>query len=139
MKILQIALITVLNLVFFTKCAVAQNTPLACLVEEASGLFWESGRWTQRLVTPSKSKFILVLTSDGLSKESVSSAFNIDYPNLISCRNMNSMFSCSSLAGAHLYFDLATRKGGMSKMFGSTVIGNERDSVSVQVFSCSPF
>ena len=137
MKKLQITLMIVLSSVFFTNGATAQNKPLACQVDEAAGLDWENGRWvTQKFVT---SKFILVQAGNNLTNESVAKVLKNPFPKQITCRYSAPEFTCFDHAGQTLYFNPIALKGGISKLFGSTGVGAERDSVAVQVFSCTPF
>lgn len=144
MRGLQIALLIVCSSVFFTNGAIAQNKPLACQVDEAGGLDWERGRWVLKKFV--LKKFILVQSGLTLTTESVASAFNEKpenrYPDQMSCKT-DSLFnniSCSdTVGGRSLYFDPQTRKGGIGKLFGATETGASRDSVSIEVFSCTPF
>ena len=122
-----------------TKTASAQNKPLACQVEEAAGLDWENGRWiSTKFLT---SKFILVLTGNDLTNESVSKALNHKIPDSrqITCRYSRPEITCFDHAGQTLYFNPIALKGGISKLYGSTEVGTRRDSIAVQVFSCTPF
>ena len=139
MRKLQITLMIVLSSIFLTNGAKAQNKPLACQVDEAAGLNWEKGRWTNRSFDPKPSKFILVQTENTLTVESVAKVFNNTPVNFVSCRYYSPETACFGVAGFGLYFNSKVLKGGISKMFGSTQDGTERDSLIVQPFSCTPF
>ncbi len=138
MKKIPLALLIFLCSVFFTNGAVAQNKPLACQVEEAAGLDWENGRWvTTKFVT---SKFILVQAGNNLTNESIAKVLNNPDPKQITCRYSAPEFTCFDHAGQTLYFNPISLKGGKSRLFGSTQVGtNRRDSVAVEIFSCTAF
>lgn len=138
MKKIPVALLILLYSVFFTDGAIAQNKPLACQTDAVGGLQWENGQWVVSTYVPKK--FILVQTKDGLSKDSVAKAFSIgNAPELVSCIN-NGSITCYDLLGDHLLFDLKTLRGGIASLFGSISTNTTRkDSVTVQMFSCTPF
>ena len=138
MRKLQITLMIVLSSFFFTNGAIAQNKPLACQEDASAGLKWENGRWTTKTFT-SENKFILVQTKDGLTAESVAKAIGNEFANQVSCRNDPIHINCRDLTGGNLYFEPRTLKGGISQLLGSASNGTRRDTVSVQVFSCTPF
>ena len=136
MKKLQITLMIVLSSVFFTNGATAQNKPLACQTEAAAGLAWESGRWvTKSFVTV---KFILVQTGKTLTTDSIAKALNSP-ASQITCRNINPQIECTDLSGGSLFFNPPTLNGGISQLLGSTISSAVRDTVTVQIFSCTPF
>ena len=122
---------------FFTNGAIAQNKPLACLTDAAGGLEWINGKWE---VTPYKEqKFILVQTKENLTNHSVAEVFGIgEYSELVSCRK-NETITCSTSIGSHLLFDPKTLKGGIAHLIGSISKNTKKDSVAVQVFSCTAF
>ena len=137
MKKLPTQLLIVLSSVLFSSGIQAQNKPLACQVEESVGLKWEDGRWVSKKFV--LNKFILVQTGDTLTQESASKA--LGGANVF-CKylNINSTITCLDQSGGSLYFNFKTLKGGVSQLIGSTM--NEavkRDSVTVEVFTCSPF
>lgn len=138
MKKIPVTLLILLCSVFFTNGAIAQNKPLACQTDAVGGLQWENGQWVVSKYVPRK--FILVQTKDGLSKESVAKAFSIgDAPELVSCIN-NANITCYDLLGDHLLFDLKTLRGGISSLYGSiSTSTTTKDSVTVQMFSCTAF
>jgi hypothetical protein len=138
MKTLPIMLLILASSLLSTKTASAQNKPLACQVEEAAGLDWENGRWvTTKFVT---SKFILVQAGNNLTNESIAKVLNNPDPKQITCRYSAPEFTCFDHAGQTLYFNPIALKGGKSRLFGSTEIGTKkRDSVAVEIFSCTPF
>ena len=136
MKKTQITLMIVLSSIFITNGAIAQNKPLACQGDAGAGLLWENGRWVTKSFKTDK--FILVQTNSGLTLESVAKAIASD-SELVSCRNFGVRISCVDPVGHSLFFDPRTLQGGISQMFGSISSGTKRDTVSVQVFSCTPF
>jgi len=143
MKKLQIALLIVLSSAFVTNGAIAQNKPLACQNDEVAGLDWESGRWVVKRFF--LKKFILVQAGQTLTTASVATALvpkpENQFPDQITCNTAphGRHISCTDSVGRSLYFDLKTLKGGIAKVFGATQTDAERDSVSVEVFSCTPF
>ena len=137
MKKLQITLMIMLGSFFFTNGAVAQNKPLACQVDEAAGLDWANGRWSSTLFKTQK--FILVQAGNTLTTESVAKVINNKLPNTISCRYNAPEITCLDPAGRMLYFNPQVLRGGTSRLFGSTMDGANRDSVVVEIFSCTPF
>ena len=137
MRKLPTKLFIVLSSILFSTGIQAQNKPLACQVEEAAGLKWEGGRWVSKKFV--LKKFILVQTGDTLTQESASNA--LEGANVF-CKSINiiSSITCFDQSGGSLYFNVKTLKGGVSQLTGSTM--NEavyRDSVTVEVFSCTPF
>jgi len=117
----------------------AQNKPLACQEDASAGLKWENGRWTTKTFI-SENKFILVQRKGGLTADSVAKALSMDFPDQVSCiNNLPSNISCQDVTGGNLYFDPRTLKGGISQILGSASNGTRRDTVTVQVFSCTPF
>jgi hypothetical protein len=137
MKTALMTLITVAISFLSTNTALAQNKPLACQEEAVAGLKWENGKWETRTFF-SDGKFILVQTKDGLTADSVAKAVNAS-PNRISCKNDGIQIGCQDLSGGNLYFDPTTLKGGISQLLGATTTGTRRDTVTVTVFSCTPF
>lgn len=113
----------------------AQNNSLACQDDAATGFLWENGRWVTKSFK--KIKFILIQTNSGLTIESVAKAMDSDSKQ-VSCRKFGIPISCTDETGSSLFFDPRTLKGGVSHLFGSTNSGIKRDSVEVQVFSCTP-
>jgi hypothetical protein len=137
MSKLQITLMIVFSSSFFTNGAMAQNNPLACQVEEAAGLEWENGRWVQTKFV--LNKFILVQAGKTLTTESVAKVLSNPYPTQITCKYSAPEITCFDNSGRTLYFNLQALKGGTSRLFGSTSGKSTRDSVAVEVFSCTPF
>ena len=136
MRKLKISWLILLFSMFFTNGAVAQNKPLACQGDAGAGLLWENGRWVTKSFKTDK--FILVQTNSGLTLESVAKAIESDSTQ-VSCKNVGHRISCGDLTGHSLIFDSRTLQGGFSQMFGSTTTGAKRDTVTVEVFSCTPF
>jgi hypothetical protein len=138
MRKLRITLMTVLGSILITNGAVAQNKPLACQVEASAGLTWENGRWLTKSFQ--LSRFILVQTRNTLTIDSVAKAIQAR-PINVSCRNISTTenIECTDASGGSLYIDLKTFKGGVSQLHGSTDTETARDTVSVQVFSCTAF
>jgi hypothetical protein len=136
MSKLQIPLLVALCSICFAGKVIAQNQPLACQGEAAAGLKWENGRWATK--TFNQDKFILVQAGNTLTTDSVAKAL-IAYPGQVSCRNVNQRTVCSDTSGGSLFFDPRTLTGGISQLLGGTNLGDKRDTVSVQIFSCTPF
>lgn len=136
MKKIPVSLLILLCSLFFTSGATAQNKPLACQGDAAAGLLWENGRWVTKSFKTDK--FILVQTNSGLTLESVAKAIASD-SELVSCRKFGARISCVDPIGHSLFFDPRTLRGGVSQMFGSMDSDIKRDTVSVQVFSCTQF
>ena len=135
-----IALLTVLSSVFFSVSAIAQNKPFACQSDAVGGLRWETREW--KVSSFQAERFILVQTSDGLTKESVGKALKNMPASQIECRNAyQGRISCSDLLGDSLFFDPTTLKGGISLMFGATQSDNDsnKDTLTLVAFSCTPF
>ena len=136
MKKIPVALLILLCSVLFTNGAIAQNKPLACQVDASAGLNWENGRWvTKSFVT---NKFILVQAGNTLTTDSVAKALKATLKN-VSCRNAYPQIDCTDVSGGGLYFDPRVLRGGISQLIGSTDSGSVRDTVTVEIFSCTPF
>ena len=71
-----------------THTAFAQRTPLACQVEAAGGLKWDSGRWIA--VRFQENKFILVQDGPSLTSDSAAKALQA------------SSASCTEIGRAHV-------------------------------------
>lgn len=141
MKKIAFTLLMVLNLTFFPNSASAQTKPLACQVDEAAGLLWERGRWViNKFISK---KYILVQEGKTLTSDSVARVFhpNLPYGAGISCKTyVDGEIMCTDFGAASLFFDPKTLKGGLSKLAGSVSNdASERDTVTVEVFSCTPF
>jgi hypothetical protein len=137
MKKIPLTLLIALGSTLFTNGAAAQNQPLACQTDAVGGLEWENGRW----VTTSylSKKFILVQTKDGFTKASAGKAMENEWHESISCIK-DQRVTCFDTLGGYLLFDPKKLKGGISQLFGSTSDRTtKRDSVLVQIFSCTPF
>lgn len=140
MKKIAAILLVVLNLTFFPSSVSAQNKPLACQVDKAAGLIWERGRWATTSFVAKK--FILVQTGFTLTEESVAKAFSeVSLSMGASCSTvLSELVSCRNDLGTSLFFDFKTLKGAIAKTFGSTMTTTDyKDTVSVEVFSCTPY
>ena len=140
MKKLQANILISLCLIFLTTEVIAQNIPLACQGESAAGLDWENGRWVTKKFNTHK--FILVKAENSLTAESVAKALENPYANQVTCRNTlntSPRTYCTDLSGEFLYFDPKTLKGSIAILLGGSLQASERDSVTVEVFSCTPF
>ena len=139
MKKIHFTVLTVLSSIFFSAGAIAQNQPLACQSDAVAGLSWENGQWVTASFRPTR--FILVKTTDGLTKESVAKIFRAT-PEELHCRSVFKMrFSCSDEFGGHFFFDPATLKGGTAEIFATVLADNEtkKDTPFLTAFSCTPF
>ena len=136
MRKLGITLSIVLSSIFYTNGAKAQNRPLACQGEASAGLSWEGGRW----VTSSfiKRNFILVQAGATLTIDSASKALGAT-PSNVSCKKNTFDVLCTDTSGGTLLFNPDNLKVGLSQILGSTTVGDSRDTVTVQIFSCTPF
>ena len=137
MKKLQTTVLIALSSILFTNNSIAQNIPLACQSEESAGLDWENGKWVVRRFN--LSKFILVKTKNSLTTESVAKALRSKHPDQITCINTLPEIFCSSMTGDSIYFDPNKLKGSIARLFGGTMQESNRDSVAVEVFSCTAF
>jgi hypothetical protein len=138
MKTALMTLITLAISFLSTNTALAQNKPLACQQDASGGLKWENGKWVSAKFV-SNYKFILVQTNDSLTPDSVAKALGHDYVNQVSCGKNTIRISCQDKTGGNLFFDPKTMKGATSQLFGSTSNNPDRDTVSVDVFFCTPF
>ena len=136
MKKMPLTLLIALCATPFANGATAQNQPLACQTEAAAGLKWENGRWVSR--TFEEPKFILVQAGNTLTTDSVAKAINSP-PNQITCRNDGIRSECTDRLGSALFFDPRTLTGGLAQLYGSVMQSNNKDTVSLQIFSCTPF
>ena len=131
---------TLLIAMLCANLALAQNKPLACQVDAAAGLKWETGEWRATRFQPKK--FILVMSGDTLTKESAAQALNTLYARAVSCNtdDYDKMISCIDRSGGSLVFMPKTLKGGVSQLLGTMLDSIEsRDTVSVSAFTCQPF
>lgn len=140
MKKPLIAMLMVFSSIFFTNKAIAQNKPLACQQNVNVGVEWERGRWASRDFI--LRKYILVQAGRTLTLDSVARAIQPDQPtpDQITCNTtILGHIACADMTGNTLFFDPKTLNGGISKLFGATNTSDIRDTVSVSVFSCTPF
>jgi hypothetical protein len=120
----------------------ANKTPLACQEAAKAGLKWEGNQWnTARF---HEDKFILVLEDGSLTIESVAPV--IGRPeSRVTCKADTQAISedltiqCTDDLGGYLFFNPITMKGGEAQLFGSTMSGNKRDTLSVSAFTCTKF
>lgn len=133
---IPLTLLIALSSTLFTNEATAQNKPIACQGEAAAGLKWEKGQWVA--TTFITRKFILVQAGNTLTLDSAAKALSAP-STYVTCKNVSPQIVCNDIAGNSLYLDPITRTGGIASLFGSINQGNERDTVTVQVFSCTPF
>ena len=130
--------LTLLIALLCANLALAQNKPLACQVDAAAGLKWENGQW--RIARFIEKKFILVLSGKTLTKDSVSKAWGTEANtnDIICITNFNSVF-CSGIFGESLIFNHENYRGGISLIFGATTESKQRDTLSVDAFTCQPY
>lgn len=116
----------------------AQRTPLACQDDRAAGLEWEQGKWSVRSFNTEK--FILVKDGRSLTIDSVAKVLGIN-PVLIKCEvSLNGYVMCVDEVGGSLFFSHKSNKGGISLLLGAASENiTKKDSVAVQVFTCTPF
>jgi hypothetical protein len=140
MQRIHITLLIILSSVFFSAGATAQNKPLACQGDKSAGLRWENGKWVTTMFATEN--FILIQTKDGLTTESLTKALGISERGVI-CRNVGAahpFISCTSWYGHSLVFDPINLNGAVSRLIGATGPSRaERDTLSVDAFSCTPF
>ena len=138
MKKYKIFIFLILSSIYLSSGALAQNKPLACQEDESGGLNWNGGRWESAKYN--LGRFILVQQGDNLTRDSAAKALGSKLPIHLNCRNVNPEISCVDHSGSNLlFFNPITLKGGMSKIYGATLLGKERDTLSVSAFSCTPF
>jgi len=138
--------LTLLIALLCANLALAQNKPLACQVDASAGLKWKHGQW--RLADFGEREFILVLSGDTLTKESVASTFPV--PEL-SDKSLAPWTSCSTdkvrgeircwvMQDYLLIFNPNSNQGGTSMVSGVTD-GNikYRDSIAIEAFTCQPY
>ena len=136
MRKFQITLLIVLSSIFCTNGAIAQNKPLACQGEAAAGFNWVNGRWNTSLFETNK--FILVQAGKTLTTESVAKAMDSS-PITVTCKDDRPLISCLDKMGTFLLFNPLALKGTIARTLGGVVPRDKKDSVVVEVFSCTPF
>lgn len=130
---------------FFSTLVSAQNKPLACVVDGSGGLIWRNGRWEATAFFLKPDRFILVMSGDTLEKQSVADVLDSGSKKMFSpiCvkEPFGPLIQCTSgyINGETLFFDMTTKKGGLSKLFGATTEGVNKDTISVTSFSCTAF
>jgi hypothetical protein len=137
MKKLKTTVLIALSSIFLTTEVIAQNIPLACQGEESAGLEWENGKWA--ITRFNTHKFILVKTGNSLTTESVAKASMNPFPDQITCKNNTTVILCNDMAGGAIIFNARTFKGTLALILGGTSQESKKDSVIVEVFSCTPF
>jgi hypothetical protein len=130
--------LTLLIALLCANLALAQNKPLACQADEKAGLKWANGVWKQtRFELP---KFILVLSGNTLTRDSVARVFGHEYPNMVRCETgYDGRIFCSGGTGASIAFNPKNLQGGYSTIFGATDDKDERDTLSLAPFTCQPY
>ena len=127
----------VLSSAFFTNRAIAQNKPLACQADAAAGLAWQNGRWVTD--TFERQRYILVQAGKTFTRESVAKVFLHGIASQTTCVDLNPGVFCRDETGSALFFDQRALKGTIARMYGGVLEAVKRDTVTVEVFSCTPF
>ena len=142
---MRIAL-TALIALLCANLALGQNRPLACQVDASAGLKWKNGQW--QLANFAERKFLLVLSGDTLTKESVASTFPV--PELAD-KSLAPWTSCSTdkvrgeircwvMQDYLLIFNPNSNHGGTSMVSGATDANIKyRDSIAIEAFTCQPY
>ena len=122
----------------------AQNRPLACQADRAAGLEWERGEWVTKQFKPEPAKFILIMSGEVLTPESVAKALLEDgYPRTPRCEKELFSVICRSGIGlpTFLYFSPISMTGGISHLSGSAHDDKFgfKSPVTVSTFTCQPF
>ena len=130
--------LTLLIALLCASLALDQNKPLSCQGDAAAGLRWENGQW--KVTKFAEKKFILIMSGDTLTKESVSKAGLSIIPKQIDCKTELWLISCVS-AGSHLAFNTQNLTGGITQIFGAVQGFDEKnkDTISVEAFTCQPY
>jgi hypothetical protein len=115
----------------------AQRTPLACQDDDSAGLKWEAGKWIVRSFVTDK--FILVKEGGSLTTDSVAKALRVPLSSIKCEEPLHGHMMCHSKLGKSMYYSHANNKGGISSLFGATMDGANRDTVTAQAFTCTPF
>ena len=119
--------------------AVAQEKEIwACYQEEGTQLDWEGALlgWKQRLQMLQLQPLLLTIDGD------IAIVNEGDVEERFSCSKHERLqnISClNSIMATHLYFSTDTARLGKSKLFGATLTGERRDSVSVSTYNCTKF
>jgi len=143
-------ILTVIAGVLLIAPAFAQNRPLACQTDRSAGLDWKNGRWETTSFVPLPDKFILVLTEDSLTPDSVIKVLDLTDPTksialgfgpTCKIKPTNGRIFCTSgyLNGTSLFFSPKTMKGAIARLFGGVDDENDRDDIAVSAFTCQPF
>lgn len=115
--------------------AIAQEKQVwACQQTDSTMLEWENGSWNSYRVAPVP----LLLTIDGLNsrvkegdKESEYACSILVPIDKISCLDITQ--------SSHIYLDRITGKMGTSLLYGATLTGDRRDTVSAHLYNCTKF
>ena len=129
--------------------AFAQNRPLACQVDRSAGLTFDGG-WKPQAFIPDPAKFILVLTENSLTPDSVikvldrtdpTSSIALGFRPTCKIQPTDGRIFCTSghSTGASLFFSPKTMKGVVAHLYGGIDDENDRDDIGVTVFTCQPF
>jgi hypothetical protein len=103
---------------------------------------WENNRWVTTTFNLS-APFVLMSDGNGsLTKESVAKAFDgvSTYADQVTCQPDlygTRSATCINSTGSTLFFMAEAGKGAISRMYGSTATGGNRDTVSVDTFECT--
>jgi hypothetical protein len=110
-----------------------------CVMNVSGGLKWVNGSWK---LTNFKPENILISVKENGSKlKYKSNSFEGEYDcsteNLLTVKTK--FLNCHDYFGSVVVFDEVTLKGGSSFLFGSISKSNDRDSLSVNEFTCQKF
>jgi hypothetical protein len=130
--------IVLVILIAWSGIAVAEKQAYTCQYIAAAGLDWENGRWetTGFHVNP---PFVLVMQGDTLTQESAAAALRTSYIAGVHCRKGVFGIACTNMVGGYLLFDTKTALGGVAQLLGATLTAGDRDTVSVEPFTCQKF
>ena len=122
--------------VLFLETVACEAQTFACQYSASGGLDWRSGQWESTQFKTSEPFFLTIAPDKGITSFKGDSIMERLPLNCDKKARELKIHSCSSGAGAFVYFWEATQRGAISKLFGSVMEKDERDSLSVQPFIC---
>ena len=121
-------------LLLATSGSIAQT--FACQFVASGGLDWKSSRWVATEFNSREPFFFKITPNDGMNSFKGDDSLERLPLNCDQEARKLKIHSCSTAAGVYVYFWEITQRGAISRLFGSAMEKDERDSLTVSPFIC---
>ncbi len=130
--------ITVLLLLVIQHAAYAQDIIFACQETQASGFIWKNSRWNN-VTFKAEDKFFIKIVNGKVEPQSLANA--LETKGDVTCQeNILGLYTtCRNLSlSKTILFSMTSGTGSIARQIGSVISAkdNEKDSVSISLFTC---